>query len=240
MIFVMHKTIRIYTIIIFTIITSVELFGQPLIGAQLGLNLSKLSGDKGNDENTMRVGVSPYITLDFPINHMISIETGIAYSMQGMKRTQFDRETTYVSTTTTKYQLDYFVVPLYLKENFTNFYAKIGPYGAFLASGVEKWDRTENALGEITNTSGINSDFGSTISPYDVGLSIGFGHIHYFPKSRRRRRKSFGKRRTSRVLQVDFKYNFGFVPLNNTGNDPNLNLRNRVFSVGLSINSVID
>ncbi|MEN8121974.1 MAG: porin family protein [Bacteroidota bacterium] len=230
----MNTTNKIFLLIIFAISISNTLIGQPLIGGHLGLNFSSLSGDKDNDETNLRIGVSPGLIVDFPLNHMLTIETGVSFSMQGMQRTRIIKEDLSVFNTKTKYNLDYLVVPVYLKENFTNFYAKIGPYGAYLANAQEKWETTENTSGVITEKNGTNLEFQESLTPYDIGISIGFGYIHYFQN--RRRRRSFRKRRTTRVMQVDLKYNLGLVSLNN----PELDMKNRVFSIGLSINQIID
>ena len=234
----MNKMNKTYLLIILILYLSVKLTAQPLIGAQFGINISSLSGDKGNDETRMRVGVSPYISLDFPVNYLVTIETGIAYSMQGMKRTSILREDNLVTTTESNIKVDYLLVPVYLKENFTNFYAKIGPYGAYLANATEKWEKSETTSGIITDTKGSTIDFQKSLNPYDVGLSIGFGYIHYLQN--KRRRKGMGRRRVTRVMQVDLKYNYGFVPLGDTETNPDFNYKNRVFTIGLSINSIID
>lgn len=234
----MNRINKISLLIIFTFYLSVKLIGQPLIGGQFAINISSLSGDKGNDETSYRIGVSPYISLDFPLNHMLTIETGISYSMQGMQRTRITKEDLSVYTTKTKYKIDYIVVPVYIKENFTNFYAKMGPYGAYLANAQEQWEKTENASGVITETKGSNIEFQESVTPYDIGISIGFGYIHYFQNKRRRR--NYRSRRTTRIMQVDLQYNLGLVSLDPSGNNPDLDVKNRVFSIGLSINSIID
>ncbi|RLD68754.1 MAG: hypothetical protein DRI95_02030 [Bacteroidetes bacterium] len=234
----MSSTNKIFLLIIFAFTLSNTTFGQPLVGGHLGLNIASLSGDKNNDETLPRIGVSPYISLDFHINYILTLETGIAYSMQGMQRTRITREDLSVYTTETNYKIDYLIVPVYLKENFTNFYAKMGPYGAYLANAQELWEKTENASGLITNTKGSNLDFKESITPYDIGLSIGFGYIYYFDN--RRRRRGYRSRRTTRIMQVDLQYNLGLVSLDQSGNNPDLDVKNRVFSIGVSINSILD
>jgi len=219
-------------------IISVPAFSQPLVGFQMGLNLAKLVGDEVNEDANIRVGVAPYLSFDFPINNILIIETGLSYSMQGMNRTKYEKTPESIITTKTKYQLDYVVLPVYVMENFENFYAKIGPYGAYAVSPVEKWEKSVNLAGVITETSGTNLDFSDQINLYDLGLSVAFGYIHYFDNRRRRHR--YRRRRTTTVMQVDFKYNFGFVTLDKTGTNSDLNFKNRVFTIGITINSVLD
>ncbi len=226
------------SIIIFMFFMAKPSFSQPLVGFQMGLNLAKLVGDEQNEDTRVRLGVAPYLSFDFPINNILIIETGISYSMQGMQRTRIEKTPTSVFTTDTKYQLDYVVIPIYVMENFEDFYAKLGPYGAYAVSAVEKWEMNENTAGVITNTSGTNLEFPNQINLYDIGLSMAFGYIHYFDNRHRRRR--FGRRRTTTVLQIDLKYNFGLITLDKTGNNSNLNFKNRVFTFGITINSILD
>ena len=227
------------SLIILVLIIAKPLYSQPLVGFQFGLNLANLVGDEQNDETKVRLGIAPYLSFDFPINNILIIETGISYSMQGMQRTRIEKTPESVFTTKTKYQIDYVVVPIYIMENFEDFYAKIGPYGAYAVSPVEKWELTENRAGVITTTSGTNQDFNNQIKLYDVGLSVGFGYIYYFDN--RRRRHHYGRRRrTTPVMQVDLKYNFGFITLDKSGNNSDLNFKNRVFTIGLTFNSVLD
>ncbi len=229
--------IRISIIVIILFLAN-PTFSQPLVGFQMGLNLANLVGDEQNEDTRVRIGVAPYLSFDFPINNILIIETGISYSMQGMQRTRIEKTPTSVFTTDTKYQLDYVVVPVYVMENFENFYAKLGPYGAYAVSAVEKWDMLENTAGVITNTSGTNLEFPNQINLYDIGLSMAFGYIHYFDNHHRRRR--FGRRRTTTVMQIDLKYNFGLITLDNTGTNSNLNFKNRVFTFGITFNSILD
>lgn len=230
-----HKVVLLFVFVFLFLKTSIA---QPLIGAQLGLNIANLPGDKEDEETLPRIGLCPYISLDFAVNPMLTIETGIAYSMQGMQRTRTVQDDISVTKTVTNYHVDYLVVPVYLKENFTNFYAKIGPYGAYPVNPVEKWDQSVRVAGVTTTTKGTNPNFKDAINQYDLGVSIGFGYIHYLSKNRARRHSR--RKRTTNVIQLDLKYNFGLIPLDATGNNSDLNLKNRVFTIGISFNSIYD
>lgn len=227
------------SIVVMILFLAKPVFAQPLVGFQMGLNLANLVGDEQNADTKARLGLAPYLSFDFPINNILIIETGISYSMQGMNRTKIEKTPESVFTTDTKYQLDYVVVPVYVMENFEDFYAKLGPYGAYALNTVEKWKMIENTAGIITNTSGTNSEFPNQIKLYDLGLSMGFGYIHYFD-NRRHRRTRYRRRRTTTVLQVDLKYNFGLITLDKTGTNSDLNFKNRVFTIGITINSILD
>jgi len=234
----MYTNHKIFLLIIIVLLFSNTSMAQPLLGAQLGLNIANLPGDKEDEETKPRIGLSPYITLDFMVNQILTIETGVAYSMQGMQRTRTIQDDISVTKTVTNYNIDYIIVPVYLKENFTNFYAKVGPYGAYPINPIEKWEQSVSVAGEVTTTKDTNLDFKEAINQYDIGVSIGFGYIHYLPKNRARRHSH--RKRTTNVLQIDLKYNFGLIPLDATGNNPDLNLKNRVFTIGISINSIYD
>jgi len=234
----MYTNHKIFSLIIIVLLFSNTSMAQPLLGAQLGLNIANLPGDKEDEETKPRIGISPYITLDFMVNQMLTIETGVSYSMQGMQRTRTIQDDISVTKTVTNYNIDYIIVPVYLKENFTNFYAKIGPYGAYPINPVEKWEQSVSVAGEVTTTKDTNPDFKEAINQYDIGVSIGFGYIHYLSKNRARRHSR--RKRTTNVFQIDLKYNFGLIPLDATGNNPDLNLKNRVFTIGISINSIYD
>ena len=233
----MSLKIRISTIIIILLI-NLRIDAQPLVGFQLGLNMANLVGDEQNDDTKTRVGIAPYLSFDFPINNMLIIETGISYSMQGMKRTHIEKTTESLITTKTNYNLDYVVVPVYILENFEDFYAKIGPYGAYAVSPILRWSKSVNTAGVITETKGTDLDFLKNINLFDAGLSIGFGYINYFDGRKRRHRHR--RRRSTMVMQVDLKYNFGLVKLGKPGTSSDLNVRNRVFTLGITLNSVLD
>jgi hypothetical protein len=209
------------------------------MGFQTGINLSALNGDKDYNENKLRVGLSAYVFADIPLGYqnIVSIETGLAYSQQGMNHTLITNDISSTHTRNIKNKLDYIILPIYLKENLTNFYTKLGPYGAYLINVESSWKEVEERPGQVLNdTIGTNDEFIANVNDYDFGLSFGFGYIHYFDNVRRIRRRR-GKR-VIPVLQVDFKYNLGLMCIDKSGNVPNMNLRNRTFMIGLSISTV--
>jgi len=105
-----------------------------------------------------------------------------------------------------------------------------------LLSAESKW-KSEKTIANVKKpeTEGIDEEFADKVNKYDLGLSFGFGFVHYFdPHTYRKRR---GKKQTP-VVQVDFKYNLGLMAIDPTKNIPDMNLRNHVFTIGLSITAV--
>jgi hypothetical protein len=134
-------------------------------------------------------------------------------------------------------KLSYLILPVYLKENYSGFYTKLGPYAAYRLSALSTWTNTESKANVfVAETNGTNDDFEKNASQYDFGLSFGFGFIHFFDPNTFRNRRH--RNRRTPVMQVDFKYNLGLTKLDQSGNIPNMDVRNHTFTVGLSITSV--
>jgi len=230
---------RLTLLIIFSIILVGILKSQPALGLQAGINISSLAGHKNYAENKPRVGLSAYVFTDIPLgyNTIVSIETGLGISQEGMNHTRIVEELASQTTTKVKNQLDYLVLPIYLKENFTNFYTKVGPYGAYLLQvKSENTSVTINANQTMPEETSTNEEFVKNANLYDYGISFGFGFIHFFDSSRNIRRRR-GKRVVP-VLQVDFKYNIGLHTIDSKGDTPDMNYKNRCFMIGLSITTV--
>ena len=229
-----------FTIIIISIFCcSGRLFVQLNTGFQAGVNISSLHGHKDYDESKLRLALTANLLLDIPLDRVgfISLETGLGISQQGMSHT---RTTDSIATKTTlnvKNKLDYLVMPIYLKENFGNVYTKFGVYGAYLINVKSDWSSVKKSAGTTQpELIGTNEDFISNANVYDYGLSFGVGFIKYLNQGRRIRRRR-GKRVVP-TLQVDFKYNIGLAKIDAAGNTPDMNFKNRVFMIGLTISSV--
>lgn len=237
----MNSLYRLFFLIFIFFSFVIGIHSQPVFGFQGGINASALSGSTSYDDDKLRFGITAYVFTDIPLGHhsIVSIETGLAYSMQGAKH-----ETTYteigLSTKMTVHdKLNYVVLPVYLKENYSNFYTKIGPYGAYLLSAEQKWKKEETSANVfVKDTTGYNLDFANNVSKYDVGLSFGFGFIHFFDPVRGRNRRHRSKR--TPIMQVDFKYNMGFIKLDQSGTIPDMSLRNNTFTLGLTFTSIND
>lgn len=233
-----HKLILLLLILcgIYNIVSS-----QPTFGFQLGTNLSSLRGQDNYDENTIRFSATAYVFAEVPLTSdgFISLETGVSYSPQGMKHMYEypDPDGIHNHTLHITNKIDYFVMPIYLKENFTNIYTKIGPYGAYLfnATSEIKDEKTKSfQIVETDNTT--NEEFSENANMFDYGVSFGVGYIYYFDQLRRRRRR-YGKRVVP-IMQIDLKYNIGLRSIDSKGDTPNMDFKNRVFMIGITISSV--
>lgn len=230
------------TLIFFLIfnLSTLGLLSQPIMGVQAGVNISSLGGHKEYAENQPRLALSAYVFTDIPLgnNTIVSIETGLGFSQQGMNHTRIIEELASQTTTKISNKLDYLILPIYLKENLTNFYTKIGPYAAYLVNVQSTYKSTViNTNQTLPEVSGTNEEFVKNANLYDLGLSFGFGYIHFFDTGRRRPRRKHGKRVVP-VLQVDLRYNLGLKTIDSKGDTPDMNYKNRTFTIGLTITSV--
>ncbi len=226
-------------LLVFIFFINFKLDAQPSVGFQAGINIASLNGHKDYDENKPRFGLTANLSVDVPLdrNGFISLESGIGISQQGMRHTRIVEGLATRTTTEVKNKLDYLVIPLYLKENFQNVYTKFGVYGGYLLNVKSDYTEvTETAGSAGTGISGTNEDFIANANTYDYGLSFGFGFINYLNQGRRIKRRR-GKR-VIPVIIVDFKYNIGLTSIDAAGNTPDMNFKNRVFTIGITISSV--
>ncbi len=212
-------------------------FAQVSVGGQLGLNLASLNGHKNYDENSPRIGAAAYLLVDVPVvnSGFISLETGLGVSQMGMKHKKYTEDLAISKDIEVKNMLDYVVMPLYLKENFSSIYTKFGVYGAYLLNAESKITTTETKLGKIQPPiKSVDKEFAKNANTYDYGVSFGFGFIKHLKSKRFKRR---GGRRVLPTLKVDFKYNVGIAEIS-TEKNPAMRLKNRVFMVAITFASV--
>ncbi len=226
------RKIIIATLVFTLVIFADHSYSQINTGFHAGFNIASLNGSKIYDDNTYRLGLNVYGFINIPFNYIVSLETGIEYSNKGMHHKSVLADTGATNTLSVRNHLDYITIPIYIKENLTNFYTKIGPYGSYLINARSLWKNIEERAGILKETNGEYKDFLQEIRPYDVGISIGCGFIHFLNKRRR------GRRRSSPVMQIDIKYDIGFLNLDQTGRNEALKLKNRVLSVGITLTSV--
>ncbi|MFN8258339.1 MAG: porin family protein [Bacteroidales bacterium] len=218
---------------------TVYTFSQPLVGFQAGINMSGLRGHKTYDDKNPRFGLNGYLFVDIPFskNSIVSLETGLSYSPQGNIHTTSTKDLAATDELKVHQKLNYIIVPLYLKENYSGFYTKIGPYAGYLIGAESTWKNTKTEPGkDPVVTSGTYENYKEEISKYDIGISVGFGFIHYFDPTIYRNKRH--RNRRTPVMQVDFKYNIGLTTIDATGNNSELSLKNQVFTIGISITSV--
>jgi hypothetical protein len=236
----MNYIIKLNFTLLFILSLNLSIHSQPIMGIQAGINLAGFRGEKNNDENKPRIGMNAYVFTDIPLGHnsIVSIETGIALSQQGNSYVKSYDSISYTNTKTTHNKLNYIIFPIYLKENYSNFYTKIGPYAAMLTSAKSEYSivETKSTIQFKPTISGNNKKFEDNVNKFDFGLSFGFGFIHYFDpsiiKNHHRRSKH------SPIMQVDFKYNMGFKTIDASNSIPDMALKNHVFSIGIIYTSV--
>ena len=229
-------TLTIFGLLIFIISAQ----SQPIMGFQAGINISGFRGEQNFEETKPRLGLTGYVFTDIPLgrNSIVSIETGLRLSQQGNTTINVIDSISWTNTKTTHNKLNYIIFPLYLKENYSNFYTKIGPYAAYLLNAESRWANieTKGPTQIKPDYSGNDKKFEENVSKFDYGLSFGFGFIHFFDPNIYRNKRHRNKR--TPVLQVDFKYNLGLKSIDDSGKIDYMALKNHVFTVGLSITSV--
>lgn len=210
---------------------------QVTVGVQAGLNIAALNGHKDYDENKPRLGGAAFLLVDIPIDRagFISIETGAGVSQMGMRHKITTESLASYKIVEIKNNLDYAVVPLYIKENFSSIYTKFGIYGSYLLNAQSKLSTTESKQGVLQDpVKSTDKDFAKNANPYDYGASFGFGFIKHLKSKKFRRRKG---RRVLPILKIDFKYNVGIAEIS-TEKDPAMHLKNRAFMIAITVASV--
>jgi outer membrane protein W len=152
-------------------------------GVKGGLNLAnwlvKDDVDTYSDDFKMALGLNLGVTAEFPINDMLSFETGLMFNTKGfaMKESMdFFGETMEIKSKTT---LNYIDIPLTVKATFaagsSNIFALAGPYVGIGLSGKTKATVT---YGGESETDTEDMEFGSEddqMKRLDYGLIIGAG-----------------------------------------------------------------
>ncbi len=210
---------------------------QVTVGFQAGANLASLNGHKNYNENSPRLGGAAFMLIDIPVmrSGFISIETGIGVSQMGMRHKTFREDLALARTVKIKNILDYAVMPLYVKENFSSIYTKFGIYGAYLLNAQSKLKIQETKLGVVQDPyEDIDNDFEKNANPYDYGVSFGIGFIKNLKSKSFKRR---GGRRVLPTMKVDIKYDVGIAQIS-TEKKPEMRLTNRVFMIGITFSTV--
>jgi hypothetical protein len=154
-------------------------------GIKAGLNLSNLlvkdDYDTYSDDFKMNPGFHFGPTIEFPMNEMLSFESGLLLSTKGTKMSEKESFDGYSYEYTSKINLLYLDIPLTAKATFdignSKAYGILGPYVGIGLSGKSKSEYTED--GE-TDTEEEDLSFGSDeneddLKSLDYGLTAGIG-----------------------------------------------------------------
>jgi hypothetical protein len=212
----MKKSIKLL-LITNLLILNIQSIAQITYGPKLGLNFSRTSGKySSNDEASYRslTGMQIGGILNYALDENFSIQPELFFSQKGW----IDKEITgnqNVTTTKTKFRLNYLEIPILIKYctgNDLKYYANAGPYLGFLLGGNYKRKATTDIGGttvsaitkgkfkfktEPDNYDGNDMYFESgEVSRVDVGMQIGGG---------------IGKDIGPGVLYLDLRYAFGLT-----------------------------
>jgi hypothetical protein len=220
------KSIIRFGLIVLMITNASESFGQ-LFGIKAGLNLSTmLKKDNINtysDDYKLNPDFHLGMTAEFPLNEILSLETGFVISPKGYRVHNKETVSGEPYETKVKANLLYFDIPLTAKAAFSVENARIfvftGPYTGVGIRGKIKSEVTSGGS-TIADQEDINwgsgeqkdlrrFDFGLTfgagieVNSVQIGLSYGLGLANISPVT------DGGRKISNRVLAVSAGYRFG-------------------------------
>lgn len=226
--------IRVYLFIIILLFSASELSNAQIYGVKAGGHLSMMSvvtDEYSVPYNTIRstIGMSQGLhiggTVEFDILKHLSVETGLSFSMKGLKFTEDEQSFgNSVLTSEGKTDLYYIEMPLNLiipfKVDGLNFFGSVGPYAGYGLSGKKMSSYKFDELTEKTNESvkwgtdagisdfrrldyGVSIGTGIDIQPLQVGISYTLGLRNISPKS------DYGSIINHQLFGVFLSYKFG-------------------------------
>ncbi len=188
-----------FVIVIFLISLASESFAQKF-GLQAGLNMANMvikdDDDTYSDDFKMNPGFHIGPIVEFPINDLLSFETGALLTTKGFKVSEKDTEDGETYEIDGSMNLFYLDIPLTAKATFDmggfNFYTFAGPYVGMGLSGKSKFDYKWNGSSTSYEEDikwgsdededdlkrldyGVKIGLGVEINSVRVGLSYGLG-----------------------------------------------------------------
>lgn len=192
---------------------------QITFGVKTGLNLSNFF--EKNDDKVLsedyknKVGANLGLTVDFPINNNLGVQTGLTFQNRGYRIDEVKDVAGYDLELESKTYLNYIDIPINLKYTFElssfNIYAMGGLYAGTALNG--RYEGSSTFRGRTDKTE-FDIDFGNDqgeIKSLDYGFNLGAG-------------VEFG------AFGLNLTYSHGLANLsNNTTNDYRIN--NRLISI---------
>lgn len=140
-----------FTFIAILSVLSYSSFAQSF-GIKGGLNLNNIAKDyKVSDEEEatkMNIGYTFGLAVYYPLNDVISLQSGLEWSAKGFKH---DLEDDLPAGATVdgydKWTINYIDIPLHVAYNISGFQVYAGGFLGFGVSGKNKWDYTETENG---------------------------------------------------------------------------------------------
>jgi len=171
-------------IVIIAITMAKESYAQ-IFGIRAGLNLSNMldKDDEGTNSNDfkMKPGFNVGPTVEFPINEMVSFESGLLLSTKGFKYDEKGTDGGETYEYNVKSNLLYLDIPLTAKAHFDVKAAKIyGAFGPYIGIGLSGKVKSEDTSMGQTDKSDETIKWGSDkenddLKRLDYGLTLGAG-----------------------------------------------------------------
>ena len=155
-----------------TVVAHTTFAQGPKVGLEAGLNISSgnfsppLSAYNTKFKASSKTGIRLGVPVDFKIANNCYIETGLVYSMKGLKLSGYETEL--------RYTYHYLETPVLFTYTVKNVFVSAGPYFGIAAGGTGKLisiDTTYNKKIEIGNDSATDG-----IRRMDFGLIVRAGY----------------------------------------------------------------
>ena len=214
---------KIFILVITALVGSLNAFSQINVGASMGVNFSYLIGDDRIEDATKRIGISPGIHVDIPLVYESFLEISALYSQQGVTIKQ-DFMEKYIHV---KYResrnIDFLIVPITWKQQFGDFYTKLGPYVGAALNADLTWKRDSISADTAIRQTGTEKSFVNQLRQYDVGADFGIGYQTSITGG------------IDLFVGVDYRIGFFSIEDKNKKQINNKKLRNQVFCVSAGI-----
>jgi hypothetical protein len=204
------------------------IYAQNKVGITFGSNISYLTTDSSSVPlSYSKLGPNIGIFWNFPSGYQTYIEVGAYYSLQGakFKSEQFiidrDSNKTEQQIIEINDQLHYIKIPILWKQDWGDWYTKIGFYGEFAPLAYSSWKHIHIYSNDSTVERGIYPHFSNSVRTFDIGLNLSMGI------------ETAINNNLNFILNV--QYNMGLFALNPDEVNPANRMYNRFFTISTGI-----
>ncbi|MCR4560110.1 MAG: PorT family protein [Bacteroidales bacterium] len=214
---------KIFILVITALVGSLNAFSQINVGASMGVNFSYLIGDDRIEDATKRIGISPGIHVAFPLVYESFLEVSAIYSQQGVMIKKDDQERNFHIKYRENRNIDFMIIPITWKQQFGDFYTKLGPYVGVALDAQLTWKCDSISPDTSIRASGKKASFVNDLRQYDVGANFGLGYQTSISGG------------IDLFVGVDYRIGFFSIEDKNKKQINNKKLRNQVFSFSAGI-----
>jgi hypothetical protein len=214
---------KIFILVITALVGSLNAFSQINVGASMGVNFSYLIGDDRIEDATKRIGMCPGIHVAFPLVYESFLEVSAIYSQQGVMIKKDYQERNFHIKYRENRNIDFMIIPITWKQQFGDFYTKVGPYVGIALAAERSWKCDSISPDSAKRISGKEASFVNDLRQYDVGANFGLGYQTSISGG------------IDLFVGVDYRIGFFSIEDKNKKQINNKKLRNQVFSFSAGI-----